>query len=173
MSADRSVLVGQDASGVARVLLTDPSGRLLISDQSGNYCRVYNSAAISVANATHQALTFDAERVDLAGMHSITTNPSRITALAAGLYLIGGSLQFANHATGIRQISLRLNGVTFIASHKSQALAGGVDHALTLSTLYELAVNDYIELMAYQTSGGALNVNAAGNYSPEFWALRV
>ena len=35
-------------------------------------------------------------------------------------------------------------------------------------TLYELAVNDYVELVVYQSSGGALNVVSSGNHSPEF-----
>jgi hypothetical protein len=33
---------------------------------------------------------------------------------------------------------------------------------------YSLSVSDYLEAVVYQNSGGALNVNSAGNYSPEF-----
>ena len=39
---------------------------------------------------------------------------------------------------------------------------------MSISTEYSLAVNDYVELVVYQSSGGALDVNAAANYSPEF-----
>ena len=38
---------------------------------------------------------------------------------------------------------------------------------------YDLAVGDYVELLAYQTSGGALNAIAVGNYAPSLsmmWA---
>lgn len=39
---------------------------------------------------------------------------------------------------------------------------------LIVTSDWRMAVNDYFELIAWQTSGGALNVNAGGNtYSPE------
>src|SRR5207249_3397575 len=38
----------------------------------------------------------------------------------------------------------------------------------SLSTVYDLVAGDYVELVAFQDTVGAVNLSAAGNYSPEF-----
>jgi hypothetical protein len=133
--------------------------------------RVYNSANISVADATNVALTFDSERWDTgtsSEQHSTSANTSRLTCRVAGLYSIGGSIGFAANAVGDRFASLRLNGATYIGQAGGKASAV-VQTAANVQTEYRLAVGDYVELLAYQNSGGALNALATGNYSPEFY----
>ena len=44
---------------------------------------------------------------------------------------------------------------------------------MIISTLYSLAVNEYVELVAFQDSGVSLNALTAANYSPEFSMVRV
>ena len=134
--------------------------------------RCYNSALISVANSTGQALTFNSERFDTDTMHSTSVNTSRITFTTAGTYLVGGSLQWDTNTTGYRSVSLRLNGATPISNVSSATRADGfLDQSI--SSLYAFAAADYLELVVIQTSGGALNVPAAGNNSPEFYAVWV
>jgi len=91
----------------------------------------------------------------------------------AGLYEIVGHVRFDVNATNQRTISIRLNGSTMIAQQSANALAGGLNAALTVVTQYELAANDYVELLAYQNSGGNLNVTVLGNQSPEFMMTRI
>jgi hypothetical protein len=43
----------------------------------------------------------------------------------------------------------------------------------TVTTVYDLAAGDYLEVFAYQDSGGALNVQTNANYSPEFSMVLV
>jgi hypothetical protein len=134
--------------------------------------RVYNSAALTITNNTATVVTFDSERFDSGGLHSTTANTGRLTAPISGLYHFGVSIEWPANVAGIRQILLRLNGATFVAADiRSAAAAGGIEH--TVSTVYQLAATDYIETVVVQTSGGNLNVNAAANYSPEFWMYRV
>ena len=45
-------------------------------------------------------------------MHSTVSNTGRITATTAGKYLIGGHIEFAANATGLRELYIRLNGTT-------------------------------------------------------------
>lgn len=138
--------------------------------------RVFHNAAQSIANATHTAVAFNSERFDTNEIHDTATNNTRLTCKTAGKYLIGGTLEYAANASGIFRIAaIRLNGATFISSGKETFPTGGLAHLVSAETqtLYDLAVNDYVELMAYQDTGGALNVNASGNYSPEFWMYRV
>jgi hypothetical protein len=132
--------------------------------------RVYNSTTISHATSgTAQTLTFDSERFDTDSIHSTSSNTSRLTCNTAGVYLISGCVQFAFHATGRRQLAIALNGPTLIALRTQPAVTtdSGVT-VVTIQTVYKLAATDYVELVANQTSGAALNMSAAGNYSPEF-----
>jgi len=39
---------------------------------------------------------------------------------------------------------------------------------MSISSIYKLAITDYVEVRVYQNSGGNLNINASGNRSPEF-----
>jgi hypothetical protein len=130
----------------------------------------YNSANFSVANNTLTAVTLNSERWDIGACHSTVTNTSRLTVPAGGggLYEIGACLQYAANATGIRSTSLRLNGTTTIwAVSDNNLSANAITH--TLHRIYRLAASDYVEVCAYQTSGGNLNVEAASNYSPELY----
>lgn len=131
--------------------------------------RIYNSGNLSINNATATALTFDSERWDTAALHSTAVNTSRLTAPVAGRYQVSATVRFDANATGVRWVFFRLNGATDYASHLIQAVTtGGNPTDIAVSTLVNLAVNDYMECFVYQDSGGALNVAAAGNFSPEF-----
>jgi hypothetical protein len=135
-------------------------------------CRVYNSANFSVPNTTPTAITFDSERFDTGGMHSTSSNTSRITVPSGegGVYLVGGHVRFAANATGVRAAEIMLNGATIIAMQQVD-IDSAVPHIFSIATLYTLAAADYVELFCVQTSGAALNAEVIGNYSPEFWAI--
>jgi hypothetical protein len=107
-------------------------------------------------------------------MHDTVTNNSRLTCRYAGKYLISGSVEYAANATGVRLTSIRHStGATNIASMCTAAASAGDATMHTVATIYDMAVNEYVELTAYQSSGGALNVVVTGNRSPEFSMVRV
>lgn len=166
-SGNGNKLTRKNSSGATTVIEGGGGGGTFIG------ARVYNSANISCASGAAVALTFDSERYDTDTIHSTTTNTSRLTATTAGKYQIGGSLFFANNTTGARGLQIQLNGATAIAIVRIPTVGGTDVPALQISTVYDLAANDYVELVAYQTSGGALNVSASGNQSPEFWMYKV
>ncbi len=87
--------------------------------------RVYNDAAISVTTSgVPQALTFNSEEYDYNGLHSTSTNTSRLTAAIGGIYTITGHATYTSNATGIRQLTIRKNGAsTTWASSVSGGLA--------------------------------------------------
>lgn len=135
-------------------------------------CRVYNSAAISVASAALTALTFNSERYDATGCHSTSVNTGRITVPAGwgGVWRLTGYAEFATAAGGGRRAAfLRVNGTTYIAVQETAPTAN-VLPGLNPTADYTLAAGDYVELVAYQDSGGALNVVAQPSYSPEISA---
>ena len=133
--------------------------------------RVYNNANISHATSgTLQAVTFNSERYDTDTMHSTAVNTSRITFTTAGTYDVFGALDFDANATGYRQIAIRVGGATYIASVTVPTIGAGAPHQLVIATTYAFTAGQYVELMANQTSGAALNILASANYSPEFGA---
>ena len=129
--------------------------------------RVYNSANISIPHNTNTILTFDSERWDTDTIHDTTTNTSRLTCKTAGKYIISAGVEFSADTAQQRQVKILLNGTTVIAYHSNDT-SNVPTPRFAISTPYNLAVNDYVEVQVYQNSGSALNVVAASAYSPEF-----
>lgn len=121
--------------------------------------RVYNNANISCSNGVNVVVTFNSERWDNAGLHSTSANTSRLTAPVAGKYLIFAHIAWANtDTTGYRRLGLQHNGATKIAGH---ILNGDVDDSrMSVSTVWDLAVGDYVEVLVFQGSAGALSIDA-------------
>lgn len=134
--------------------------------------RVYNDAATTLTTGVVTILTFNQERFDTDSIHDTSSNSSRLTCKTAGVYAIYGSASFAANATGMRQLFIRLNGTTNIAPAQSPAATFGRTH-IWITTVYNLAVNGYVELTAFQDSGGNLTVDYIGNTSPEFGMVRI
>lgn len=136
-------------------------------------CRVYNNANISVG-AGFVALTFNTERFDTDTMHSTSVNTGRITFTTAGIYQLTGHAEFDASAGGtVRALEIRVDGTTVIAQVNSTQLGAGASVNLTVTATYAFTAAQYVELLAYQDTGGSLNVLASGNYSPEFSAVWV
>lgn len=130
--------------------------------------RVYNSVNLSIPHNTATALTFNSERYDNDNIHDTGSNTSRLTCRTAGKYHCFASVDFASHSGGERYLLLRLNGTTPIVSQTSPAMiTSGLPTDLHVSTDYPLIVGDYIEVVVWQATGGALNVVKNNNFSPE------
>src|SRR5262245_8790974 len=134
---------------------------------NGPTARVYHNTTQSISDSTVTAVSLNSERFDTDTIHDNSTNNSRLTCKTAGKYLIIANVGFASNATGYRSVAIRLNGSTYIASTQVTAINGATTR-LAPSTLYALAVNDYVEAIVFQTSGGALNTEQSGNITPEF-----
>jgi len=138
--------------------------------------RVTHNTTQSITSATETTVAFNTERFDQAGnaadtQHDTVTNNSRLTCRYAGVYQITANVQWNAAVSGEVYIRLRLNGATNIAMH---GYATGVDYRyMGISTLYALAVNDYVEVRVKQSSGGAVLVNNPANESPDFMMVRV
>jgi hypothetical protein len=124
-------------------------------------CAVSNTATFSIANNTSTVLTFDTELYDTDSFHSTSTNTSRITIPSgkSGYYQTKGSLRFAPDGTGVRTLSFRVNGNNegLLSEYKGDANSTDIDTGVI--TFY-LNAGDYIEVFAFQNSGGALTLYA-------------
>lgn len=140
--------------------------------------RVFHNAAQAITTATATALAFNSERFDQAGnvadtMHDTAVNNSRLTCRYAGVYLVTANIEWAANTAGTRTLAIRHSvGPTFYGETSLQSPTSAVVRQQAV-TLMALAVNDYVECVVTQDSGGNLNVNSTGNFSPEFMMVRV
>ena len=121
--------------------------------------RVFNSGNISCGDGTFTTLTFDSETFDTDTIHNTGSNTSRLTATTAGIYVVTGHATFDANATGRRALEIRLDNTSSLAL-QTVASPGAVNHELSVTTIYALTAGQYVELRAFQNSGGSLNVLA-------------
>lgn len=135
-------------------------------------CRVRNTAAQSISDSTWTPITFDTEQYDTDGIHSTASNTNRLTCKTPGVYIISGCLEFVPNNAGERYITLWWKGSNLMAGISLVPAVTGSAFA-TVTTLYQLALNDWLDLRAWQNSGGALNTIAAAYYTPSLGMQRV
>lgn len=136
--------------------------------------RVYNSANVSIPNNTDTALPFDSERFDTDAIHDPASNNTRLTCKTAGKYAIGGQSRFNGVAGGAYRLAKILLSPAgrYIAFTVGPPL-GTLEVHQNVQTIEQLAVNDYVELVVAQDSGGALNQNTVAADRFEFWMQRL
>lgn len=122
------------------------------------FSRVSSSANQSIANTTATAIAFNGEDADNDAIHDTVTNNTRLTCRTAGVYHISGSVLWATGAGNYRQLKIQKNGATELISVSQPPVGGGNGTRQVVNATVELAVGDYVELIAQQDSGGALNV---------------
>ncbi len=136
------------------------------------------TAAQSIPNGAVTPILWDTEDLDRDNGHSTVTNTSRYTAQTPGYYWTSYTLPWAASAAGRRYGRLRTNGTDTSAnalSYSAQttpgaALAGGVTGG---GVQYLNGTTDYIELCAFQDSGGALGLYVGIDAVPRFSLLWV
>lgn len=136
-------------------------------------CRVTNSIAIATVDNVEKLLTFDTERFDTDSMHSTVSATDRITFNTPGVYSVRLDFEFPTNGTGYRYGIIRLGGVTPIAFESKTASSVITGVGFSIGTIYKFAAGDFVSASVFQNSGGALNINKSGNFSPEFSACWI
>lgn len=107
----------------------------------------YAAAGTSIPNAVETKVTFGTEEFDTNG--SYDTALSRWTPGVAGYYQIEATVWFAAPAMADLQVLIRKNGANIAVG-----VFGTLRAANVTRTLY-LSATDYVEIFAYQASGGS------------------
>lgn len=107
----------------------------------------YAAAGTSIPNAVETKVTFGTEEFDTNG--SYDTALSRWTPGVAGYYQIEATVLFSAPAMADLQVLIRKTGVNIAIG-----VYGTLRAANVTRTLY-LSATDYVEIFAYQASGGA------------------
>lgn len=113
----------------------------------------------SVPDSTVTIIDFATATFDTHG--SVTTGGSwKFTAPAAGKYAVNAVCSFATNATSNRELYLYKNGTldTVLGSFQG-SISAGIPLYINGSTIVSMVPGDFIDIRAYQASGGALNIN--------------
>lgn len=132
--------------------------RAIAANTSNPAVRAYNSATQSISNnAAMVALTANSELFDTEGIHSISTNTSRLTAVTPGIYSIVTGVSWSSQTVVSQLVELEIvhsvDGVIAGVSDKLEK-ATAVEHSpdQNISTTYKLAAGEYIYAQARQVN---------------------
>jgi len=172
------------ASGTGPTGPTGPTGATGPTGPAGPVVRATNaSGTINIPNQTVTPITFATEDYDSGGMHSTGSNTSRLTAAVSGTYVLNGgiywSAQVGTSDIGVIFVAIAKNGTTIPGSRTfytplhTTTFAGNGQGQTTAVQVF-LAVNDYVELVAYQDQtpggiGGTLTVDLAPSSFQAGW----
>lgn len=139
-----------------------------ISNCTG-YVPILDSASLTksgtqtVTTSTEAIVTWDTETWDNNSLHEGVTNPGRITAASAGLYLVRANIEWASNDIGNRLTYLYINGSIIYTERIPASLIIGIDNC-GYTLVRSLAANDYLEVRVFQTSGGDLTVTTSNSF---------
>lgn len=139
-------------------------------------CKVYNNGAPTLASGSTTPLAFNTEVYDTDGLHSTVTNTSRITIPTGlgGKWLVMGAIQFGPNIGGqFRAAFIQKNGLTVSESLVPRVNSATIETAPNISTILQLAPNDYLELVGWHDAGSALGVGNGSETGTWFSATRI
>ncbi len=168
---NHGVLLGQGTQAVSATA-AGTAGQVFVSNgasanaafKSAVTCAAFNNAAQSVPDNAFTVVTFNTNDFDTNSIHSTSVNTGRFTAPVTGFYLAFSSLQFAGSAAQQYVMQCRVNGTTVINGGGTSTLgSAGINESVFYVAAISLTANDYIEFMAFQNSGGNLNILGAAS----------
>lgn len=145
-------------------------------------CNVYRATTQSVSSGSYDLILWDAEDLDNvqsgdSPMHDLTTDTGRIYIRTAGRYELSGQVTWADNSGSTRRHRVRLNsggsssGGTLLLETYQDPLNGTLTASPLPTIEHQLSAGDYVEVFAYQATGGSLNVVAG--YGVTFFRLKL
>jgi hypothetical protein len=125
--------------------------------QSPPRAQIRQSSSQNLLNGTGTAVTFNVDDIDTANGHNTVTNNSRYVCQTPGDYLVFPSGGFAANTTGVRAVSVKVNGNDIAGSQTLWSASSSFATSMPgKGQLITMALNDYAEVFVIQTSGGTL-----------------
>lgn len=120
----------------------------------------------SLPSGAWTSITFTTEDIDTdvsgTGGHSNSVNTSRYTAVYPGWYLCSGGVGYVATATAQRGTRWTVNGTAVNGSATFVPTTAAFDVLIASRTKrIFLNVGDYVEMQAWQDTGGLLNTNVS------------
>lgn len=138
-------------------------------------CEAYISANVSTSDSSFKTINLNTENFDTDTIHSNVTNNSRLTVPSGATYVrLYAQIGWATNSTGKRTIVIQKNGSSNYNGYLStsgDAGSGGVIY-LNVQGIVQVTGGDYFEMLAFQSSGGALDV-IGNTYGPTKFAMEI
>lgn len=163
------------AGGAANTFLSGDGTYKVVSSGGGGAvpaCRVTHNVGQSIPTSALTALAFNTETYDTDSIHDTSTNNSRLTCKTPGKYKMHACVGLDGNATGTRELYIRLNGGSTYIAIDSRPPTGTSVPFCNIVGEYQLALNDYVEVMMQQTSGSFLSTLAYSG-TPSFSMERI
>lgn len=141
---------------------TGPIGRVM----------VYKTGDVSANSGSWSVLSWDAETFDTMASWDIS-DPTKIYVPAGVSYArMYAACAFDSNATGYRAIwgQWSFGTTPGQALQRAVPINGAASHMEVFSSILPVSEGDYVQIAAYQNSGGALNL-LAGAADENIWAL--
>lgn len=175
-------LTGTVAKTAASATLTGTGTAFTTELSVGQVISVPGTAAewrVVTAIASNTSLTVNSSFANSASGQTATRINGAITAMVAGRYRSVGQVEFTTNATSVRLARIMKNAGaataptgTLIGTQTARANGSVNDRVQVMTGTIALAQWDYVSLLGFQDSGGALNV-ANGEYSTWLTLERV
>jgi hypothetical protein len=115
-------------------------------------------------------LTWNTEDVDLLGMHVAASATCTIPTGYGGIWIASVVAAWASGGTGTRQLQIYLNGAPVAASAQAPMTAVGFTSCLAV---FQAAAASVVKVIAYQDTGGAINILGTAGAGSTFKMARV
>ena len=130
------------------------------------------AAAQSIANASPTVVQFDTQ--EFAFGHStnvpvVSTSSYRVTVPTAGYYRLsasGGIDLVGGGVAGEALLSILVNGSAVATNRHAITSSLGASDSSYIARIVSLSASDYVQLLIYQSTGGARNTNTEADYRP-------
>ena len=128
--------------------------------------RLTKSAPQTIATSTNTKLTFDTETYDTDSYHSTVTNTSRITIPSGktGYYNVIASVIWAFNSGSYRDLKIFKNGNNLVHIITGDPGTTYPNVNMLLVDALHLTAGDYIEMDAFQATGGNLDIQSNAQY---------
>lgn len=127
-----------------------------------------NSVDVTIPSAVITTRSWNTDEIDTAAIHDPVTNNSRFTVPVTGKYLLICNLRYQTGAVsaGTCRSLYKVNGVVGTTMNLVSIPISGSNPTLVVAgaTILSLTAGDYVEFMAFQTSGVDLTNSAADSF---------
>jgi len=126
--------------------------------------RLYLTGSQSILNNTPTLIAWTGEYTDSRNGHSTVTNNTDLTIAENGDYRVTVTAPWADNATGRRALTIRVlhaNATTTDYSGDSKSPGAAAAFTNVASRTIPMVAGDKLQIRAFQTSGGTLNLSTA------------
>jgi hypothetical protein len=154
-------LAAPSIAGTNTATLPAATGTVMVSGNMPAFS-YYATSDQAFSNATSTKVTYPTSLYDTTGgMYNSST--SRFTPTVAGYYQVNAFFEYySTGSTAVRSINIYKNGGNYRRSQQQTAATNANTLAFVSAIIYMNGSTDYLEIYAYQSTGGSLS-NASSN----------